>query len=181
MSPSHGGWTWKFARQGETVTTVVFERAARGHDPTLLRRALTHGFGPAKGYGCGLLTLAIDIRATSSAGAYPRVRSSSRKGSRGCARYKRGYGRISVRQAVSGSPLWNCAQARPQRTSWSCGSISSRVRAVAVALIELRRVLWMWNRRRRTVVRFSHDGPNCRRRLKADPFLTCENGPSPGL
>ncbi|MGH3757663.1 type I-E CRISPR-associated protein Cas6/Cse3/CasE [Actinophytocola sp.] len=51
---------WKFTRQGRTVTlaTAVFEGRLEVTDPTALRHALTHGIGPAKGYGCGLLTLA---------------------------------------------------------------------------------------------------------------------------
>jgi CRISPR system Cascade subunit CasE len=51
---------WRFARQGQTVTltTAVFEGRLDVTDPIALRHALTHGIGPAKGYGCGLLTLA---------------------------------------------------------------------------------------------------------------------------
>ena len=50
----------KFARQRRTVTlaTAVFEGRLHITDPDLLRHSLTHGIGPAKGYGCGLLTLA---------------------------------------------------------------------------------------------------------------------------
>jgi CRISPR system Cascade subunit CasE len=52
--------TWKFPRDGRTVTlaTAVFEGRLETTDPDALRHALTHGIGPAKGYGCGLLTLA---------------------------------------------------------------------------------------------------------------------------
>jgi CRISPR system Cascade subunit CasE len=56
----HGRRTWRFTRQDKTVTlaTAVFEGRLEITDPTTLRHALTHGIGPAKGYGCGLLTLA---------------------------------------------------------------------------------------------------------------------------
>ena len=52
--------TWRFDRKGATVTlsTAVFEGHLDIRDPDLLRRALIAGIGPAKGYGCGLLTLA---------------------------------------------------------------------------------------------------------------------------
>jgi CRISPR system Cascade subunit CasE len=52
--------TVKFDRRGQTVTltTAVFEGVLRVEDATALRAALTNGIGPAKGYGCGLLTLA---------------------------------------------------------------------------------------------------------------------------
>jgi CRISPR system Cascade subunit CasE len=52
--------TWRFHRNGHTVTlaTAVFEGRLETTDPDALRHALTHGIGPAKGYGCGLLTLA---------------------------------------------------------------------------------------------------------------------------
>ncbi|WP_436501678.1 type I-E CRISPR-associated protein Cas6/Cse3/CasE [Actinokineospora sp. HUAS TT18] len=52
--------TWKFQRGGGTVTlaTAVFEGRLEVTDPHALRGALTHGIGPAKSYGCGLLTLA---------------------------------------------------------------------------------------------------------------------------
>ena len=49
-----------FPRDGATVTlrTARFEGILEVTDPDLLRHALVHGIGPAKGYGCGLLTLA---------------------------------------------------------------------------------------------------------------------------
>jgi CRISPR system Cascade subunit CasE len=52
--------TVRFARGHRTVTlgTAVFEGHLRIEDPTLVRTALVGGIGPAKGYGCGLLTLA---------------------------------------------------------------------------------------------------------------------------
>jgi CRISPR system Cascade subunit CasE len=52
--------TLRFTRQGRTVTlsTAVFEGRLEVSDPDALRDALVHGIGPAKGYGCGLLTLA---------------------------------------------------------------------------------------------------------------------------
>ncbi|CRK59255.1 CRISPR-associated protein, Cse3 family [Alloactinosynnema sp. L-07] len=51
--------TWKFTRDNAPVTlvTAVYEGRLEVTDPDALRRALTHGIGPAKGYGCGLLTL----------------------------------------------------------------------------------------------------------------------------
>lgn len=56
----HARHTWRFPRDGRTVTlaTAVFEGRLETTDPDALRHALTHGIGPAKGYGCGLLTLA---------------------------------------------------------------------------------------------------------------------------
>lgn len=56
----NGSRTWRFDRQGKTVTlvTATFESQLRVTDPGALRHTLTHGIGPAKGYGCGLLTLA---------------------------------------------------------------------------------------------------------------------------
>jgi CRISPR system Cascade subunit CasE len=52
--------TLRFPRQGKTVTlsTAVFEGRLEISDPELLRRSLVQGIGPAKGYGCGLLTMA---------------------------------------------------------------------------------------------------------------------------
>lgn len=52
--------TVRFTRQERTVTlaTAVFEGHLRVEDPIALRAALIGGIGPAKGYGCGLLTLA---------------------------------------------------------------------------------------------------------------------------
>jgi CRISPR system Cascade subunit CasE len=56
----HGRRIWRFSRQDHTVTLAiaVFEGRLEVTDPAALRHALTHGIGPAKGYGCGLLTLA---------------------------------------------------------------------------------------------------------------------------
>lgn len=50
----------RFPREGRPVTlaTATFEGRLTVTDPQALRAALTHGIGPAKGYGCGLLTLA---------------------------------------------------------------------------------------------------------------------------
>lgn len=50
----------KFTRHGSTVTiaAATFEGILDVTDPAALRHALTHGIGPAKSYGCGLLTLA---------------------------------------------------------------------------------------------------------------------------
>jgi CRISPR system Cascade subunit CasE len=52
--------TLRFTRDRRTVTlaTATFEGRLAITDPTALRNALTHGIGRAKGYGCGLLTLA---------------------------------------------------------------------------------------------------------------------------
>ncbi len=41
-----------------TITTATFEGQLEISDGPALRRALTHGVGRAKSYGCGLLTLA---------------------------------------------------------------------------------------------------------------------------
>lgn len=56
-----GRRTLRFDRRGRTVTlsTAVFEGTLRVDDPVALRTALVEGIGPAKGYGCGLLTLAV--------------------------------------------------------------------------------------------------------------------------
>jgi CRISPR system Cascade subunit CasE len=52
--------TLRFTRGQRTVTlsTAVFEGQLRVEDPAALRAALIGGIGPAKAYGCGLLTLA---------------------------------------------------------------------------------------------------------------------------
>ncbi|MEV8442114.1 type I-E CRISPR-associated protein Cas6/Cse3/CasE [Actinosynnema sp. NPDC051121] len=49
-----------FTRQGANVSlsTAVFEGRLHITDPDALRTTLVTGIGPAKGYGCGLLTLA---------------------------------------------------------------------------------------------------------------------------
>lgn len=54
--------TTRFTRQQRTVTiaSAVFEGHLHVEDPVSLRAALVGGIGPAKGYGCGLLTLAAD-------------------------------------------------------------------------------------------------------------------------
>jgi CRISPR system Cascade subunit CasE len=56
----HGRRTWTFKRDSRTVTiaTASYEGILEITDPSALRSALVHGIGPAKGYGCGLLTLA---------------------------------------------------------------------------------------------------------------------------
>lgn len=41
-----------------TIVTATFEGYLEVTEPEALRRALTHGIGRAKSYGCGLLTLA---------------------------------------------------------------------------------------------------------------------------
>ncbi|SDM82709.1 type I-E CRISPR-associated protein Cas6/Cse3/CasE [Allokutzneria albata] len=50
----------KFTRNHATVTlaTAVFEGTLEINDVELFRHSLINGIGPAKGYGCGLLTLA---------------------------------------------------------------------------------------------------------------------------
>jgi CRISPR system Cascade subunit CasE len=40
------------------LSTAVFEGQLEITDTEAMRRSLTGGIGPAKGYGCGLLTLA---------------------------------------------------------------------------------------------------------------------------
>lgn len=52
--------TQRFDRRGRTVTlsTAVFEGHLVVEDADVLRASLTDGIGPAKGYGCGLMTLA---------------------------------------------------------------------------------------------------------------------------
>ena len=50
-----------FSKQGRgqvVLHTVTFQGHLRVTDTDLLARALLHGIGPAKAYGCGLLTLA---------------------------------------------------------------------------------------------------------------------------
>lgn len=41
-----------------TLVSVTFDGRLEVTDPAALRRTLTHGLGKAKGYGCGLMTLA---------------------------------------------------------------------------------------------------------------------------
>ncbi len=52
--------TLQFRRGERTVTlsTALFDGTLQVQDAGALRQALTQGVGPAKGYGCGLLTLA---------------------------------------------------------------------------------------------------------------------------
>ncbi|MCM3884608.1 type I-E CRISPR-associated protein Cas6/Cse3/CasE [Frankia sp. R82] len=45
-------------RRQVVLSTATFDGALRVTDPELARRTLLHGVGPAKAYGCGLLTLA---------------------------------------------------------------------------------------------------------------------------
>lgn len=48
-------------RRGDSqveLSTVVFDGRLVVEDPSAFRRAMIRGLGPAKGYGCGLLTLA---------------------------------------------------------------------------------------------------------------------------
>lgn len=48
---------WRGNTRAE-ITTAVFDGRLVVDDPQTFRRALVRGLGPAKGYGCGLLTLA---------------------------------------------------------------------------------------------------------------------------
>ncbi|XBH21561.1 type I-E CRISPR-associated protein Cas6/Cse3/CasE [Jonesiaceae bacterium BS-20] len=50
----------KFRRENMTVTlsTAQYDGVLQVTDPIALQRSLVNGIGPAKGYGCGLLTLA---------------------------------------------------------------------------------------------------------------------------
>lgn len=52
--------TWEFKRQASriTISAATFDGELIVEDPDLLRRALCFGIGPAKAYGCGLMTLA---------------------------------------------------------------------------------------------------------------------------
>ncbi len=56
----HDRVTDRFRRKGQTVTIVkaTYDGILAVTDPALLRTALVNGIGRAKGYGCGLLTLA---------------------------------------------------------------------------------------------------------------------------
>lgn len=56
----HGRKIQTFQRQGKalTINTASFSGTLCVVDPVLLRKALVEGIGPAKAYGCGLLTLA---------------------------------------------------------------------------------------------------------------------------
>ena len=49
----------EFRRNGSKVTidTAMFDGVLVVKDPTLLRHALCHGIGRAKGFGCGLMTI----------------------------------------------------------------------------------------------------------------------------
>lgn len=49
---------FKRAERSVTLSTAVFEGRLQVRDPVALRAALVGGIGAAKGYGCGLLTLA---------------------------------------------------------------------------------------------------------------------------
>lgn len=52
--------TLRFDRRGKPITlaTALFEGTLHVADPDQLRAAMVSGIGPAKGYGCGLITLA---------------------------------------------------------------------------------------------------------------------------
>jgi CRISPR system Cascade subunit CasE len=56
----HGRETVRFLRQGQTVTltTATYDGILEIVDADALRAALVTGIGRAKGYGCGMLTLA---------------------------------------------------------------------------------------------------------------------------
>ncbi|MFK4036594.1 type I-E CRISPR-associated protein Cas6/Cse3/CasE [Nonomuraea wenchangensis] len=51
-------WRSDSAEKPVTLQTVTLEGLMRVTDPQLLRQALTHGVGRARGYGCGLISLA---------------------------------------------------------------------------------------------------------------------------
>lgn len=58
-----GPWTFDKGEDGRgrrrlTVTSATFEGTLQVTDPELLRAALATGMGRARGYGCGLMTLA---------------------------------------------------------------------------------------------------------------------------
>lgn len=52
---------WKFGRAGRQVTVAMtaIEGVLTVTDPERFRQALVNGIGPAKAYGCGLMTLAM--------------------------------------------------------------------------------------------------------------------------
>jgi CRISPR system Cascade subunit CasE len=56
----HDRETVRFRREGRTVTlaTATYDGVLEVSDPGALRAALVAGIGRAKGYGCGMLTLA---------------------------------------------------------------------------------------------------------------------------
>lgn len=56
----HAARTWQFKREKHTVTLKVatFDGALEIREPAPYRRMLTAGIGRARGYGCGLMTLA---------------------------------------------------------------------------------------------------------------------------
>lgn len=64
-----GSETVSFARQNAkvTITRATFDGILEAVDVDRFRTALTHGIGRAKGYGCGLLTLAPLVAASSTA------------------------------------------------------------------------------------------------------------------
>ncbi|WP_412759429.1 type I-E CRISPR-associated protein Cas6/Cse3/CasE [Nocardiopsis rhodophaea] len=59
-TPSRKLKFWKGEGRGERVTllAVTLEGKLRVKDVEVFRRSLTHGIGRAKGYGCGLISLA---------------------------------------------------------------------------------------------------------------------------
>lgn len=54
----HSGQSAESRTDRVELTVVTYEGVLRVDDPELLRQALIRGVGRAKGYGCGLLTLA---------------------------------------------------------------------------------------------------------------------------
>ena len=56
----HNRKTWQFNRKGARVTiaTATFDGEFIIEDPEQVRMSLSAGIGPAKAYGCGLMTLA---------------------------------------------------------------------------------------------------------------------------
>ncbi|WP_018681742.1 type I-E CRISPR-associated protein Cas6/Cse3/CasE [Actinokineospora enzanensis] len=51
-------WTFRRDSRDVTLATATFGGRLAIEDAEAFRHSLTHGIGPAKGYGCGLLTLA---------------------------------------------------------------------------------------------------------------------------
>ena len=63
----------RFTRRGSTarieLLKVTFDGSLQVSDPDALRRSLCNGVGRAKGYGCGLITLAPKQRLARQPGA----------------------------------------------------------------------------------------------------------------
>lgn len=55
-------WTFRHQTARMTLATATYDGELTVQDPMALRRALSEGIGPAKAYGCGLMTLAPLVR-----------------------------------------------------------------------------------------------------------------------